>query len=99
MLLAAWLVISAFAWPHTEAVRTNTWIVGVLMFAAAVWGFITPWARVLSTLLAVWLLITTPFEHHLHPATVWNSVIVALVVLFASRALSHNAVHDGGAVV
>lgn len=45
MLLSIWLCISAFAWAHVPAQRTNTWIVGVFMFIVAIVAVGQPKAR------------------------------------------------------
>ncbi len=83
-LIAAWLFISAFAWSHTMPLRQDTWIVGVLMFISALIAIGTPGFRWVNTVLAVWLFFSTlAFPHHVG-GTLWNNLIVAVVVFLLS---------------
>lgn len=84
LVLGVWLFISAFIWPHTESAQTNTWIVGVLIAAAAIWAMFTPQVRWLNTVLAIWLFVSTLVIPHVTTGTVWNNVIVAIVVFLVS---------------
>lgn len=81
VILGVWLFISAFAWPHTSAQMTNTWILGVLtvIFALIAW-FAAPQARFLNTLLAIWLFISAWALPRYNVGTVWNNVIVAILI-------------------
>ena len=60
IILGIWLFISAFAWPHTYAQMTNTWIVGLLCVVFAVIAMRVPEARYLNTVLSIWL---TGYDH------------------------------------
>ena len=82
--LGVWLFISAFAWPHTQASGTNTWIVGALIAICALWAIRSPSVRWANTVLAIWLLLSTFFIEHVTAATVWNNAIVAIVVFLLS---------------
>lgn len=77
--IAVWLFISAFLWTHTDVQRTNTWIVAVLMFCAALFALGAPMVRFVNAALAAWLFFSTLFMRSF-PATVWNNLIVAIVV-------------------
>lgn len=84
VILGVWLFISAFAWPHTHAQMTNTWILGVLCVIFALVAMAVPWVRYLNTLLAIWLFISAwalPMES---PGTVWNNVLVAIAIFVVS---------------
>jgi hypothetical protein len=84
VILGVWLFISAFAWPHTHAQMTNTWICGVLCVIFALVAMAVPWVRYLNTLLAIWLFISAwalPMES---PGTVWNNVLVAIAIFIVS---------------
>lgn len=84
-LVAAWLLVSAFAWPHSVALRQVTWITGALMFATAVAAMSLPVFRWVHTALAAWLFLATVWLlPHVSAATVWNNVIVAGVVFTLS---------------
>jgi SPW repeat len=83
-LVGIWLIISAFAWPHTAGARTNTWILGALIALASIWAVFTPGARFLNTIFAIWLFFATLVIYHASSATVWNNVIAAVVVFVLS---------------
>ncbi len=83
-LIAAWLFISAFAWGHTVPLRQDTWIVGILMFVTALIAMATPGFRWVNTVLAIWLFISTLAFPHRTPGTLWNNLIVAVVVFLLS---------------
>ncbi len=84
IVLGAWLFISAFVWPHSAAARTNTWICGLLAVAFAVWALWAPATRWLTTALAIWLFISTLSIFHVSEATLWNNVIVAILLFIFS---------------
>ena len=80
-LLGLWLFISAFAWDHTPSSRMNTCLVGLFMLVSAITA--TGWSivRHLTMVLAVWLAFTTLMAYPDGPASFWNNLIVAFVVL------------------
>ena len=83
-LIGIWLIISAFAWPHSAGARANTWILGALIALASIWAVFTPGARFLNTIFAIWLFFATLVIYHASSATVWNNVIAAVVVFVLS---------------
>ncbi len=84
MVLAIWLFISAFVWPHTVASRTNTWILGVIVFLVALWALAQPQVRWLNTLAAIWLFFSSIWVQHVSVGTLWNNLIVAVLVFIFS---------------
>lgn len=84
VVLGIWLFISAFAWEHTFAERTNTWILGVLCVVFALVAMSTSTARWLNTALAIWLFISVWALPHDNLGTMWNNAIVAIIVFLAS---------------
>ncbi len=84
LVLGIWLFISAFAWEHTLAERTNTWILGILCVLFALIAMSTPAARWLNTALAIWLFISVWALPHHNLATMWNNAIVAILVFALS---------------
>jgi hypothetical protein len=84
IILGVWLFISAFTWMHTPAQLTNTWIVGVLSAAIAALALADSRLRYANTALAIWLFFSTLFLPAVAAATVWNNVIVAIVMFFMS---------------
>jgi len=96
VLLAAWLFISAFAWPHTAELRQNSWIVGLMMFVAALAATAAPAFRYVNTVLAGWLFISTIAFPRISDATLWNNIIVAIAVLALSLMPSGKPTRAGG---
>jgi uncharacterized membrane protein len=84
LVLGVWLFISAFVWPHTMGQQTNTWILGVLIALASAWAMYAPNARYLDTIFAVWLFVSTLVIARHSPATMWNNLIVAIIVFVLS---------------
>ena len=83
LILGSWLFISAFVWPHARDVQTNTWMVGMLIATFAVLASAVPALRLLNSLAAVWLLVTTPAMTH-NMATIVNNALVGIAVLILS---------------
>ncbi len=84
LVLGVWLFISAFVWPHTLGERTDTWIVGALIFLASIGAMYLPPVRFLNTVFAIWLFFLTLAIGHSNPGTLWNNCIVAIVVFVMS---------------
>jgi hypothetical protein len=80
LLLGIWLVISAFAWPHSFAEQTNTWIVGAVIAIFSAVSFAVPEVRWLDSLPAVWLFFSTFALTHGNGGTVWHNVVIAVAV-------------------
>jgi hypothetical protein len=83
-LIGIWLIISAFAWPHTAGARAHTWILGALIAIASAWAVFMPGARFLNTIFAIWLFFATLVVYHASSTTVWNNLIAAAVVFVLS---------------
>lgn len=84
IVAGVWLFISAFLWEHSDASRTNTWIVGLLMVIFAAAGLRAPVARFANTALSLWLFFSTLTIFHLQSITLWNNLIVAALVFTLS---------------
>lgn len=84
VILGAWLFISAFAWTHTDASRTNAWILGLLCIIFALGAMRVPMLRYANTVLAIWLFISAWALPHVSTGTVWNSVLVAIAIFVVS---------------
>lgn len=84
IVAGTWLIVSAFAWPHADASRTNSWFVGLLVVAGGVWGLREPVGRLLNTLLASWLLFSTFAISPRSELTLWHNSLMALVLLVLS---------------
>ncbi len=75
--------------------ETNTWIVGALIFIAAIIAVFAPTVRFANMVLAIWLFFSTFFIPHANTGTVWNNVIVAIVVFVLSLTPSSAVSHGG----
>ena len=82
--LGAWLFVSAFLWPHGTASAANTWIVGLLIAIASLIALRMPWMRWVETALAIWLFLSTLAMPGATRGTLWNNLIVALLVFLVS---------------
>lgn len=82
--LGAWLFVSAFLWPHGTASGTNSWIVGLLIVIASLIALRMPWMRWVETALAIWLFLSTLAMPGATRGTLWNNLIVALLVFLVS---------------
>ena len=84
IVIGGWLFVSAFVWPHSAAARTNAWLCGLLAVAFAIWALWAPAARWLNAALAIWLFISTLSIFQASEATLWNNVIVAILLFVFS---------------
>jgi hypothetical protein len=84
VLLGAWLFISTWVWPHTQAQATNAIIVGALVVLFAIIAVWAPQVRYANTALAIWLFISAFALVTQSPATRWNHVLVAIAIFFVS---------------
>jgi hypothetical protein len=82
--LGAWLFVSAFLWPHGTSAAVNSWIVGLLIVIASLIALRMPWMRWVDTALAVWLFLSTLAMPSATGGTLWNNLIVAMLVFLAS---------------
>jgi hypothetical protein len=81
-IAGAWLFLSAFMWTHHPLQRTNTWIVGVVVFVAAITSIGIPRLRFFNTIVAVWLFVSAFIGTYDY--TAWNNAIVAICVFVFS---------------
>jgi len=83
-LVGLWLFVSTFLWRHTPSAQTNTWLIGLMMTAAALWAVSTPAIRWFNTALAVWLGLSTFAITDVTPLTYYNNFVVAIVAFVLS---------------
>jgi hypothetical protein len=95
VLVGIWLVVSAFAWPHPAALRTDTWVVGALVVLCSLLAGPLPLLRYLNAALAVWLVASTLALGHDHLGTVSNNLIAAVLVFSVSVARSSTLPRPG----
>jgi hypothetical protein len=84
LLLGTWLCISAFVWPHTFWGQTNTWLCGVFCVVFAFVALGLPRARLVNTLLAGWLFVSSWLIVGTATGTKWNNAMVAIAVFILS---------------
>jgi hypothetical protein len=84
-LIGLWLLISAFAWPHSSVQLVNAAVVGVLvMLAAGIAAFVLPEARFANTALGIWLFMSALASLGTYEATTWNNIVVGGIVVLLS---------------
>ena len=84
LLLGVWLFISAFVWPHTAGERLETWILGICIVVFSLVAMSYQPARWLNTLAAIALFFATLAVPHSNIGTMWNNIIIAVVVFLLS---------------
>ena len=84
MILGLWLFLTAFAWRHAPAAWANTWIVGLLVVAVAIWGLTYPRLWRLNALLGVWLIVAAIAFPHILAASRWNNIVVGFLITVVS---------------
>ena len=89
LILGIWLILSAFIWPHSPAQVTNAIVVGVLFAIFALIALRLPAFRFPNAILAIWLFISSWTLPSGTSGTIWNNVIVSIVVFVVSLVPSH----------
>lgn len=84
IVLGAWLIISAFAWPHSRVQMNNTWLFGALVVFFSALGSVAPRAHHLSALAAIWVFVSARELPSISAATVWNNILVAIAIFIVS---------------
>jgi hypothetical protein len=84
MLLALWLIVSAFAWRHTPQAQSEAWAIGALVFVCSLWALLNPAVRWLNALCGVWLFFTAISIPALSRASPINDAIVAIAIFLLS---------------
>lgn len=84
IIAGAWLFTSAFLWQHSAPSRMNNWVVGGLIMVFAAIGLLLPMARILNSVLSIWLFFSALAVFHLMGAALWNNLIMATVVFLVS---------------
>ena len=82
--MGAWLFVSPFVWPHSATSDANSWVVGLSIMIVGIAALYVPQTRWVNTALSVWLFFSTLVFAQGAPGTMWNNLIVALIVFLAS---------------
>jgi hypothetical protein len=80
---ACWLFVSAFVLPYSTVTAWNALVVAVVVVGIAFLSFAAigrPGIRWVIAVLAVWLVVGTMLMPHQSLATVFNDVVVAMVL-------------------
>lgn len=85
-LLGAWLIVSAYLWPHAPLAMQSTWLVGVLLVSFGIVSAYEPWVDIVHAPLALALAVSTLLADRVDPLTLANNLLVAAAVLAASAA-------------
>ena len=80
----AWLVVSTFLWPHSHSQHVNTWFMGLLVMAIAVFALRIRGLRYLNTIVGGWLIISAFALPTIAWGTRWNDFIFGVIIMGAS---------------
>jgi hypothetical protein len=83
-LLGAWLLASAFLWPHQDNVRYNDWLCGLLTAASALIALWAPTFRKVATGTALLVLFAVLTFGYRSPATRVHDLAIAALLLVLS---------------
>jgi uncharacterized membrane protein YjjP (DUF1212 family) len=83
-MIGAWLLVSAFAWPHSHVELANVLAVGVLAPLFTWLSTVRDWARYASAAAGVWLILTTLRFGTASHATLVHNVIIGASIFVAS---------------
>jgi hypothetical protein len=92
LVLAVWLLVSAFLWTHNPWPFENSWSVGALGTTAAGLALCCPPIRYATALLGLWLLLSTLLGPRSSPATLWNNTLVGVGMVAFSLTMT-KAIH------
>ena len=84
ILLGLWLFLTAFAWRHAPGAWANTWIVGLLVVAVAIWGLTYQGLWRVNALLGLWLIVAALVFPHLLGASRANNIVVGFLITTVS---------------
>jgi hypothetical protein len=90
-VLGAWMVASVLVWPHSASQFANAWLVGAAMMWVALLAKRAIVLRFATFALAAWLFISAWVLPLSTPSTLWNDVLVA-VVMWVVAMLTHEHV-------
>ncbi|HVV49812.1 MAG TPA: hypothetical protein VHO06_09150 [Polyangia bacterium] len=79
-LLAVWLFVTAFMWPHTHGQFVVTLLASILTFWLAILSIYSGAARYLNAIVGILLFLSTLAMHSLSRATTWNNAIIAIAI-------------------
>ena len=84
VLIGVWLIISAYAWPHSKLMTDFTVGCGIATAAFAIAAIFWRPARYLNLVVAAILFSTTALMEATVHATFWNNLISAVAIFIAS---------------
>jgi hypothetical protein len=81
----AWLLASAFSWPHSAGHFLGAWLGGVLIIGFAVLAMSgLPGARHANTVLGLWLALSGFLLPTVSRMTLWNHLALGALVILTS---------------
>ena len=83
-LIAIWLFVTAFMWPHAHLAKEVTIVAAVLTFVLSIMSMYVRGARHLNAVVAVFLFLSALTLPALSRATTWNNAICAIAILIAA---------------
>jgi len=84
LVLGAWLLVSAFMWPHAEAQFIFTIIVGAVLTIVSPFEVGSPRVRLINTAAGAALIIAAVVLPRTTIVTLWHNVLLGFIVLGVS---------------
>ena len=84
IMIGTWLIVSAFAWPHTRAETVNIVVIGALAMTFAVRSMSRAWALYANVTLAAWLFLSTFRFPVASQVTLMHNALMALAIFVGS---------------
>jgi len=84
--LGAWLFVSAFLWHHNHAQFTSALVVAMIAVLGATVSLVEDSFRFVTTVAAAWLVVGGFVLPRASTGTMWNDVLVGVVLFFFSLA-------------
>lgn len=82
--LGFWLLCSALLWPHSTLQMTNALVCGAVIVVASLAATRYPQTRYISSVAAVWLLLSGWALPMTTSTTFWNNLLISFAVFFVS---------------
>ncbi|HVU50446.1 MAG TPA: hypothetical protein VHL80_07150 [Polyangia bacterium] len=84
LVLGAWLLVSAFMWPHSEPQFIAAIVVGAVLTIVAPFEVGSPAVRRINTAAGVVLVVAAVVLPRTTAVTLWHNVLLGLIVMSVS---------------
>jgi hypothetical protein len=84
LVLGAWLLVSAFMWPHSEPQFLATILIGAILTIVSPFEVGSPRVRTINTACGVALIIAAVLLPRTTAVTLWHNVLLGFIVVSVS---------------